>query len=205
MRGIVITGGEGPAPEALREIARGADLLVAADSGLVAADNTGLSLDWVVGDMDSQDDPVRLEKYPPGRVIRYPREKDFTDTELALALLREKGCDEVWIAGGGGGRIDHLFAIFSLFEKEDPPDRWFTAHEEIRCLKEGRALDATLPPGSLVSVFPVGLGPWEAESEGLKWPLGGIAWERGGLGLSNVAAGAFRIRPVRGRFLVMWA
>jgi thiamine pyrophosphokinase len=205
LRGIVITGGEGPDPEALREIARGADLLAAADSGLIAAEETGLSLDWVVGDMDSQDDPARLEKYPPGRVIRYPREKDFTDTELALALLREKGCDEVWIAGGGGGRIDHLFAIFSLFELAEPPDRWFTAHEEIRCLKEGRALDATLPPGSLVSVFPVGTGPWEAESEGLKWPLGGIVWERGGLGLSNVAAGAFQIRPVRGRFLVMWA
>ena len=228
MRGIVITGGEGPAPDGLREIARGADLLAAADSGLAAAEEAGLSPDWVLGDMDSLDDPARLGKYPPERVIRYPSEKDFTDTELAIALLREKGCDEIWLAGGGGGRTDHLFAIFSLFEREpsaertsvsvastmrgsppalppEPPDRWFTANEEIRCLKEGRALDAALPPGSLVSVFPLGAGPWAAESSGLKWPLDGLAWERGGFGLSNVAVeGAFRIRSIQGRFMVMW-
>jgi thiamine pyrophosphokinase len=238
----VITGGEGPAPEALREIARGADLLAAADSGLVAAEEAGLSPDWVLGDMDSLDNPARLGKYPSERVIRYPREKDFTDTELALALLKEKGCDEIWLAGGGGGRTDHLFAIFSLFEREpstertsvsvaskmrdsppapsaetrrtdrrstsspplEPPDRWFTAHEEIRCLKEGRTLDAALPPGSLVSVFPLGSGPWAAESSGLKWPLDGLAWERGGFGLSNVAlGGTFRIRSLQGRFMVI--
>jgi thiamine pyrophosphokinase len=230
LRGIVITGGEGPKPEALREIAAQADLIAAADSGLVAAEEAGLSLDWILGDMDSLDDPARLGKYPPERVIRYPREKDFTDTELAVALLREKGCDEIWLAGGGGGRTDHLFAIFSLFEREpsagtcqdpdrratgsppvEPPDRWFTASEEIRCLREGRALEAALPPGSLVSVFPLGAGPWEAESTGLKWPLDGLVWERGGLGLSNVTVeGAFernpnfRIRSVQGRFMVIW-
>jgi len=214
LRGIVITGGEGPAPGTLREIAAQADLIAAADSGLAAAEEAGLSPDWVVGDMDSlgdmvsRDDPARLGKYPLERVIRYPREKDFTDTELALALLREKGCDEIWLAGGGGGRVDHLFAIFSLFEADYPGvDRWFTRREEIRCLREGKALDAALPPGSLVSVFPVGAGPWAAESAGLKWPLDSLAWERGsgGLGLSNVAPeGAFQIRSVQGRFLVIW-
>jgi thiamine pyrophosphokinase len=224
LRGIVVTGGEGPPSEALREIARGADLLAAADSGLAAAEEAGLNPDWVLGDMDSLDDPARLGKYPAERVIRYPPEKDFTDTELALALLREKGCDEIWLAGGGGGRTDHLFAIFSLFERSQtvaqtvaatilaaegspppkPPDRWFTANEEIRCLREGRALDAALPPGSLVSVFPLGAGPWAAESSGLKWPLDGLAWDRGGFGLSNeVVEGAFRIRSVHGRFMVI--
>jgi len=205
LRGIVITGGEGPGSETLREIASGADLLVAADSGLAAAEEAGLCPDWVLGDMDSLDDEARLGKYPPGRVIRYPPEKDFADTELALALLVEKGCDEIWLAGGGGGRTDHLFAIRSLFERDGPPDRWFTANEEIRCLREGRALEAALTPGSLVSVFPLGSGPWAAESVGLKWPLGGLSWERGGFGLSNVAVeGPFRIRSVQGRFMVIW-
>ena len=231
MRGIVITGGEGPAPEALREIARGADLLAAADSGLVAAEEAGLSPDWVLGDMDSlgdmvsRDDPGRLGKYPPERVIRYPAAKDFTDTELAVTLLREKGCDEIWLSGGGGGRTDHLFAIFSLFEREpsaetrqgiastmrgsppaEPPDRWFTASEEIRCLRDGKVLSAAIPAGSLVSVFPLGSGPWEVESLRLKWPLDGLSWERGGFGLSNVAVkGPFEIRSVQGRFMVIWA
>ena len=203
MRGVVCIGGEGPGPEALCKIVRGADLLVAADSGLVALEDAGLRPDWVIGDMDSLDDLSRLEKYPPDRVRRFPPDKDFTDTELALALLREKGCNEAWIAGGGGGRMAHLFAIHALFKREESPDRWFPGIEEIRCLKEGNAFGAALPCESLVSVFPLGTGPWEAESSGLKWPLDGLSWEEGSFGVSNLATtGVIKIRSIRGRFLI---
>ena len=210
MLGIAFLGGVGPAPETLRELARHADLLAAADSGLIAAELAGLKPDWVVGDMDSvgeicPDDIRRLEKYPPERVLRYPPDKDFTDTELAITLLREKGCDEIWLSGGGGGRTDHLLAIYSLFECEHPPDRWFTANEEIRNLKEGGVLNVSLPAGSRVSVLPLCVEPWEAESSGLKWPLNGRVWEKGGFGLSNVAVkGPFNIIAKKGRFMVMW-
>lgn len=204
MRGVAVVGGEGPPCEALRAIVRDADILAAADSGLIACEEAGLRPGWVVGDMDSLNDTSRLEKYPPERIRRFPPDKDFTDTELTLALLREKGCDEIWIAGGGGGRTDHFFAIRSLFEREDPPDRWFPGREEIRCLKEGRVLGRSLPPLGLVSVFPLGSGPWEAESAGLKWPLAALTWERGSFGVSNVAAaGTFEIRSLRGRFMVI--
>ena len=205
MLGIAFLGGCGPAPESLRELTRAADTLAAADSGLVSLEVAGLSPDWIIGDMDSLDDPGRLEKYPPEKVLRYPTDKNFTDTELAITLLREKGCDEIWLLGGGGGRTDHLLAIYSLFEREDPPDRWFTASEEIRCLKEGRELGVALPPGSRVSVLPLGPGPWEAASSGLKWPLNGLSWEKGGLGLSNTATdGPIELHSQKGRFLVMW-
>jgi len=203
LRGVIFLGGDGPESDVLRKIALGADLLVAADSGLAAAERAGLRPDWIVGDMDSIDDPLRLDKYPPHRVRRFSPEKDFTDTELALALLREKGCDEIWLSGGSGGRMDHLFAIRALFEREESPDRWFPGCGEIRCLKEGMTLDAKVPAGSLVSVFPLGREGWQAESSGLKWPLNGLAWERGGFGISNVVtSGAFKIYSVRGRFLV---
>ena len=203
MRGIAIIGGEGPGTALLKKIVLGADILAAADSGLAAAEEAGIRVDWVLGDMDSLDNLDRLDKYPSEAVLRFPADKDYTDTELALALLREKGCDEIWIAGGGGGRIDHLFAIRSLFEREDPPDRWFPGNGEIRCLEEGGTLSATPPAGSLVSVFPLGAEGWEAESSGLKWPLDGLAWERGGFGISNVAVrGSFEIRSIRGRFMV---
>ena len=204
MRGIAFIGGEGPDCGSLREIARGADLIVAADSGLVLCENAGLAPDWIMGDMDSLDDSARLKKYPAEKILRSPAEKDFTDTELALIFLKEKGCDEIWLSGGGGGRLDHLFAIRALFERDHPPDRWFPGNEEIRCLKAESALGATLPPGSVVSLFPLGSGPWEAESTGLKWPLNGLAWERGSAWISNVAVeGPFEIRAVRGRFMII--
>jgi thiamine pyrophosphokinase len=204
LKGIAFIGGEGPPPALCRRLAEEADLVLAADSGLIAAENAGLRPEWIVGDMDSLDDTRRLEKYPPERVRLFKTDKDFTDTELALACLWEQGCDDVALAGGGGGRTDHLFAIRALFERERAPGRWVTAAEDIYCLPGGNALSLTPPPGSLVSVFPLGGGPWEAESAGLKWPLNGLSWNRGNFGVSNVVSeGGFSVQALRGRFMVI--
>jgi thiamine pyrophosphokinase len=209
MRGIAFIGGEGPAEAVCRRLAEAADLVIAADSGLLAAEKAGIRPDWIVGDMDSLGDTGRLDAYPPERVIRYPCEKDFTDTELALKLLWEQGCDEAWLSGGGGGRTDHLLAIRSLFERDPSPDRWITGHEDIRRLGRGGhfAFPGTGRVGgalSGISVFPLGAGPWKAESRGLKWPLGKLVWDRGFFGVSNEApAGAFSVSAVLGDFLIL--
>jgi thiamine pyrophosphokinase len=209
VRGIGFIGGEGPRPALAAALAGETDLIAAADSGLMAAEAAGLRPDWIVGDMDSLDDPRRLDRYPPDRVLRYPRDKDDTDTELLLSLLWKQGCDDIWLAGGGGGRTDHLLAVLALFEREKSPRRWVTAGEDIRRIGEGQALGGAREPfaaetGGLVSVFPLGTGPWEAESRGLKWPLAGLPWKRGFFGLSNIVMeGGFEIRALRGCFLVI--
>jgi thiamine pyrophosphokinase len=152
--------------------------------------------------MDSLGDLSLLDKYPPERVLRYPADKDFTDTELALNLLFEKGCAEVTLAGGGGGRLDHTLAIAALFEREDAPSRWFTAHEEIVLVKG--AFRQRACAGNIVSVFPIGAGPWKAASVGLKWPLDAVRWRRGYSGVSNVAvADSIAVTALAGRFLLI--
>jgi thiamine pyrophosphokinase len=154
--------------------------------------------------MDSLGDLSRLDAYPRDRILRYRAEKDHTDTELALRLLWEQGCDEIWLIGGGGGRLDHLLAIRSLFERDPCPSRWITGAEDTYCVDSPAELQWDGPPGALVSVFPLGTGPWEAESTGLRWPLKGLPWNRGFFGLSNVAKnGSFRLQAGRGRFLVV--
>jgi thiamine pyrophosphokinase len=204
MRGILFTGGEGPEPETSRRLAGGAALIAAADSGLIAAEAAGIRPDWIVGDMDSLDDPGRLGKYSTERVLRYPPDKDYTDTELAFSFLVEKGCDEIWLIGGGGGRADHFFALRSLFEREPCPRGWITAGETIQRLAAPEELADSLSPGGVVSVFPLGPGPWEARSRGLKWPLEGLPWDRGFFGLSNEAeAGDFSIRAAAGKFMII--
>jgi len=215
--GIVFAGGEGPRPETLRRILDGRDaarfsnaVLVAADFGLILAEAAGLKPDWIIGDMDSLDSEDRLRSYPADRVIRHPAGKDYSDTELALALLWEKGCTEAWIAGGGGGRIDHLLGIRDLFERELFPRRWITAAEDIYCIDgdaaDGSAAALTVNPeqGNLVSVFLLGDGPWKAESKGLKWPLDNVRWKRGLYGLSNVAMESeITINAQQGRFMII--
>jgi thiamine pyrophosphokinase len=209
-RGIIFTGGEGPDPRILKRILEehaAEALLVAADSGLILAEAAGFRPDWIVGDMDSIGGEDRLRSYPPEKVIRHVTDKDYTDTELALALLWEKGCDEAWIVGGGGGRIDHLFGIRDLFEREKFPHRWITAAEDIYCINSDAAdgsLTMNLKQGDVVSVFPLGGGTWKAESKGLKWPLNNVHWERGLYGLSNVVvAEEIEVVAKQGRFMVI--
>jgi thiamine pyrophosphokinase len=206
--GIIFTGGDGPPPQVIRRLLEGKDaLLVAADSGLAAVEEAGFRPGWIIGDMDSLDDESRLSGYSPQCVMRYDHDKDFTDTELALSLITEKGAGETWIIGGGGGRIDHLFGIRSLFERETFPCRWVTDSADIRCIEAAAVksdLFLRLEAGAVVSVFPLGIGPWKAKSSGLKWPLDGLSWNRGSFGVSNEAVeGQIFIRAEQGRFMVI--
>jgi thiamine pyrophosphokinase len=210
--GIVFTGGEGPEPDTLRklldDLPDGGALMVAADSGLVFTESAGIRPDWIVGDMDSIDSVNRLDHYPKERVICYPVDKEYTDTEIALALLLEKGCKDIWIVGGGGGRLDHIFGIRDLFERGRYPCRWITAKEDIYCVDgadaENGCLRLNLKQGALVSVFLLGGGPWKARSRGLKWPLDNARWERGLFGLSNVTiTDEIEINAEQGRFMVI--
>lgn len=202
MRGIAFIGGEGPTSAQWDRLNSTYDLLVAADSGLTTAEKAGLRPDWIVGDMDSLQHKERLSLYPPERVLVYPVDKDFTDTELALNLLWEKGCDEVWIVGGGGGRLDHTLALRALFDRNPFPHRWVTAREDIWLVSA--SFEKTVDRGSMVSIFPAGDGPWRIESQGLTWPLNGLSWSRGFFGISNTAkTGTFALRVLEGRFLVI--
>jgi thiamine pyrophosphokinase len=205
--GIVFTGGESPPPFVIRKELDGNDAFIAAaDSGLIAAEGAGIKPDYITGDMDSIDDVSRLEAYPPRCVMRCDHDKDYTDTELALAKVIEKGCRRIWIIGGGGGRIDHLFAIRSLFEREVFPSRWITGDSDIRCIdaEADKELSTALDAGARVSVFPLGEGQWEAKSNGLKWPLDNVRWNRGFSAISNETVdGTFSVTVLKGRFLII--
>jgi thiamine pyrophosphokinase len=199
MRGIVFTGGHGPESGMCRDLAQEADIIVAADSGLDLVEKAGITPAFIIGDMDSINDPERLKKYPSEIILSYPHDKDFTDTELAINFLWEKGCNQVWIAGGGGGRSDHLLAIYSLFERELSPDRWITDVEDIICLNQDSKIQQQIKPGGIVSIFPLGLGPWELQHTGLKWPPPCHEWQQGSFGISNLTeTGNFSLHSVKG-------
>ena len=195
-------GGDGPSAELLRAAARAVDVVAAADSGLVPVLDAGLVPDLVVGDMDSLPDRSLLDRVPAERVRIFPTDKDETDTEIGMRFLAEDGCTEITIAGGGGGRIDHLFGVAQLFERAAPPVRWMTANADIYLV--GRSAEFSGWVGSTVSVFPVGARCARMKSEGLRWPLDGLEFRRGFGGISNVVTGTpLRISVGTGRLLVV--
>ncbi|MGC9311976.1 MAG: thiamine diphosphokinase, partial [Sediminispirochaetaceae bacterium] len=126
MKGIVIIGGNHPERDLSLRLVEEAQIIIAADSGFDYAWNNGIDIDYVVGDMDSTSYREIIESMPKEKVLRMPEEKDETDTELGLAMLKELGAVESVIIGGGGGRLDHLLGIVTLFHREIRPDEWYT-------------------------------------------------------------------------------
>jgi thiamine pyrophosphokinase len=182
--GLLLLGGEGPPRILLEPILSEVVCTVAADSGFDLARQLNIVPDLLVGDLDSLEPSKELEDYPKERIQSHPRDKDETDAELGLQALWNMGIRHVVVAGGGGGRVDHLLGLVSLFEREKPPALWYTSKEVIQVV-EG-TLVVTDCQGQTVSFFPLGDSVAGMKSNGLKWPLDGLEWNRGDMGISNV-------------------
>lgn len=88
------------------------DLIVTADSGFYLARDLGLKPDAVIGDFDSCPPP------PEGdwEYLRYPSEKDDTDTQLAVKYALSRGATHLTVVGGLEGRLDHTLSALSILE-----------------------------------------------------------------------------------------
>jgi len=202
MKGLLIVGGRAPSRALFADCLRDAEIVVAADSGLQTALSLGVEPDLVVGDMDSLEQDDILKRFPADRLFLFPSDKDETDTEIGVRMLWERGCTEVVIAGGGEGRLDHLLAIALLFERDPAPRRWLTHKEDVR-LVEGEA-EYKGWEGNTVSLFPLGSRASGLSSDGLKWPLDGLSFQRGRASVSNfVVARRLRITVRHGKLLLI--
>ncbi len=197
-RGLVITGGIAAGKEWFEIIKDQFDLIVAADAGYNTAINVGAQIDFVVGDMDSIGDEWQLDDLPKGSVRKFDQDKDYTDTEIGLRLLTEQGCRYRCIYGGGGGRLDHLIGILSLFDRIDGPDMWITESAVVVNIRDCFVLKGM--PGSTISFFPIGVDRCTMTSTGLKWPLDSLEWSKGDTGVSNLAvSGDVKVKMHTGR------
>lgn len=152
--------------------------------------------------MDSIADIGGAEHLLDGRIKRFDREKDETDTEIGLRILHERGVTDVTIVGGGGGRLDHLLGVVILFERELRPKRWITSGDEVVEIDGEESFENM--KGVLCSFFPVGEMPATMLSSGLKWPLDGLVWKRGNAGVSNLGSSdRVTIKMLSGRLIMV--
>ncbi len=201
-RGILLIGGLGPDTDKLKKMIDTGNLICAADSGLDLALSAGILPDRIVGDMDSLSDKSLLNNFPADTVEIYPEDKDETDTELGLSWLRKHGCGDIFIIGGGEGRLDHTLALKKLFADENPPTAWYTAREKIWSLEGHNSVSGL--QGSTISFVTAGGGPWEVSSRGLQWELDKVEWSVDTISLSNrLKSSIAEITVHRGRLLVI--
>ncbi len=96
-------------------------LIICCDGGVRHLQQTGIKPDVIIGDMDSID-PAQLESYSRQgiKIIKYPANKDFTDTELALNYAINLKPAAIYIWAALGGRLDHTLAnVFLLIKGKD--------------------------------------------------------------------------------------
>ena len=196
----VCTGGDEPDPVSSLGWLREADRIIAVDGGLKFLRRLGIRADLWVGDGDSLSGSQRDWNSWYKQAIPLHRTKDDTDTEAAVQIACEANPNEVWMIGGGGQRMDHWWANVRLFAKEAKLKRWLTAHEHVESRVAGESM--VLAPG-IVSIFPLGEGPWKIQSEGLKWPVDAVDF-RTWHSLSNlVEQGWGSLQVISGHFLIL--
>lgn len=92
------------------------------DSFVVCADgayrfvHTSLTPDLIMGDMDSLD----IKEIPEEiATLVFPEKKDYTDGQLAVRYLAERGYRHIKILGAFGGRPDQAYVNYSLLKLAD--------------------------------------------------------------------------------------
>jgi len=86
-------------------------LIICADGGAKHALGLGIPPDIVIGDLDSIDArTLSILETQSVKIIRHPREKDETDSQLAVQYAVDHGYNDLVIVGLLGDRIDHLSA-----------------------------------------------------------------------------------------------
>ena len=159
--------------------------IICADGGVVHCEKCGFIPDVIIGDMDSCETLVDEKK-----LIKYPAEKDDTDTSLCIKYAIEKGYKSIEIFGAVGARIDHTIANLQLL---------LFAHKNGVCcsLKDSmqtvfllgnETKNLSVKKGTIVSLFAVSVKVDNVTLKGLKYPLENASlYNDFPLGISNVA------------------
>lgn len=127
---LIMGGGTPPSISLKDKINWQAREIICADSGANHAYKWGITPDVICGDLDSIDDSVRSFFEDLGvEFLTYPVDKDWTDTELAIAVALERGGSDLVFVGLDGGRIDHQFTNYLLIARK-------STHARMRILGE---------------------------------------------------------------------
>lgn len=180
---VTLVGGGPVTPRELAEALALAPEAVAADGGADMALPDGHAFRAVIGDIDSLRDPAGLRAR--GVPVHEIAEQDSTDLEKCLYSVQAP----LFLGLGFlGGRIDHhLAAMNALVTYRHKPVVLIGGEDLCLLCPQDFALD--VPAGTRVSLFP--MGPVTGlVSEGLRWPVAGLAMAPDGrIGTSNVALG----------------
>lgn len=118
MKGLIISSGHINDIQVILSASKDRDFILCADGGIRYAMKANLIPHAIIGDLDSTNDLelkfIEENKIP---IIKYPVEKDYTDSELAIDYLIQKGAKDIVLIGVTGSRMDHTIGNILLLKK----------------------------------------------------------------------------------------
>jgi len=176
-KGLIITGGRlNPAFAGSFLEQEHMDCIVAVDAGVAYAKQLGLTPNAIVGDFDTVDHQILSEYQNDPQILWdvHKPEKDETDTELAINTAMKLGCEQLFILGATGGRLDHEWSNLHLLKL--CLDKHVEAYliddkNKVYLLDSGRIFRKSAVFGKYVSFLPLTEKVTGITLRGFKYPL----------------------------------
>lgn len=190
MIALILAGGHATISKRLTDRLAGADIVIAADSGVSLARALEVKPDLLVGDFDSAaaEDLAAFEDVPR---LNYSRHKDSLDLELACVAALERGASELLLVGAFGSRVDQSLAAVTVsfrLRREGVKVALVDGEYECQPLITGDEFERDLRPGTVFSL--VALEDAVVTVTGADYPLQRAPLPLGvGLGVSNRSTG----------------
>ena len=174
---LIFSGGLAPNDTTLNaaRAIQNVNLVIAADSGLHAAQKLEMHVDFVIGVFDSVDaSALARATSAHTQTIRHSADKDFTDLESALLFAADKKSERIVIVTAGGGRLDHQFgfvaAMFNPKLREIKVEAlWHTSR--LFALQGPATLDVTTQIGDTIALQSFSDKSAKISTTGLRWQL----------------------------------
>jgi thiamine pyrophosphokinase len=207
MHAAIVGNGRLPPTRGLRQRLRHADLVVCADGGLRVVRALGITPEVAVGDFDSASPSVLAWARRRGtRLLAHPRDKDKTDTELAIQYALRAGATTIDLIGVLGGRVDHMLAnIGLLVALARHRRRARIVHGTIELFLATPQASIPGRVGDRVSLIPLSARVTGISTHGLKYPLAHSTLRMDTTrGISNeITASPAHVRTRRGWLLIV--
>lgn len=206
MRVVILCGGSIHSVQGVKAYLNG-DFVICADSGARHAVSLGVVPDLLLGDFDSIDAETLDAMAAQGvRRLSFPKDKDYTDSELAIEEAIKVGATEILLIAATGTRPDHSLANIFLLRNlvaKGIDARIISGKDEIMLTNKAITLQGSI--GDTLSLLALDPKVTGITTQGLKYPLQNETLYNGSSrGISNIfAAEEVHITLQRGMLLLM--
>lgn len=173
MKCVIVCSGTIIDYEYLKKYFEGAELVISVDGGALHLRRFGIKPDLLVGDFDSITSEC-LKEYESQEVeiVKFPVQKDMTDTEIAVEIALERGSSHVVFLGAMGTRLDHsLSNIFHLKKLYDSKVTGILADERNEITLIDSSIRLNRVEGMKVTLLPLTNIVKGVTTKGLMYPL----------------------------------